>query len=54
MKIGFQLNLQRRLFLSVGGLTMLLFILVIIYVVAVTTTNEKEHAYSQAQEPHRA
>ena len=50
MKIGFQLNLQRRLFLSVGGLTMLLFILVIIYVVAVTTTNEKEHAYSQAQD----
>jgi methyl-accepting chemotaxis protein len=50
MKKGFQLNLQQRLFLSVGGLTILIFLFVIVYVASVTTKNEKEHAYSQAQD----
>jgi len=50
MKLGFHLNLQRRLFVSVGGLTILIFLGVIVYVASVTTRNEKEHAYSQAQD----
>src|ERR1035437_1118674 len=50
MRQGFQLNLQQRLFLSVGCLTTLIFIFVIVYVASVTTKNEKEHAYSQAQD----
>ena len=50
MRKRYQLNLQQRLFLSVGGLTTLIFIFVIVYVASVTTKNEKEHAYSQAQD----
>jgi len=50
MNRRFQLNLQQRLFLSVGGLTILVFLFVIVYVATVTTKNEKEHAYKQAQD----
>jgi len=50
MKIGFRMNLQRRLFLSVGGLTIVIFIGIITYVATAMSRNEKEHAYSQAQD----
>ena len=50
MKNDIKLNLQQRLFFSIGGFSLFLLASVIIYVAVITVKIEKAHAYSTAQD----
>ena len=50
MKFNLNLTLQRRLFLTIGGIIAITFLGVIIYVITVTSKIKKNEAYKHAQD----